>query len=247
MIPGDLESWHAEWMRIADRNWQRGLAEEKLGHIRTAMNCFLRAADYYRQAEFHLEPDDASAGCRPSRRWKPARTSSSPTSIRPAKWSRSPTSPASRSAAISFARRFPATRLPVLICMGGLDSIKDEMWFMQAHGCLQRGISVLMIDGPGQGGTLRRHGSPPAHDNEVPIGKCIDWLEKRADVDHQAHRRVRLQHGRLLRRARRLLRASAGRGDFARRDLVGARHVGHRRATTSASPCISAGCSAPRR
>jgi hypothetical protein len=25
MIPGDLESWHAEWMRIADRNWTRGL------------------------------------------------------------------------------------------------------------------------------------------------------------------------------------------------------------------------------
>ena len=45
MIPGDLESWHTEWMVIADANWQRGLAEEKLGHIRTAMNCFLRAAD----------------------------------------------------------------------------------------------------------------------------------------------------------------------------------------------------------
>ena len=45
IIPGDLESWHAEWMVVADRNWQRGLAEEKLGHIRTAMNCFLRAAD----------------------------------------------------------------------------------------------------------------------------------------------------------------------------------------------------------
>ena len=29
MIPGDLESWHTEWMRIADRNWDRGLAEEK--------------------------------------------------------------------------------------------------------------------------------------------------------------------------------------------------------------------------
>ena len=46
---------------------------------------------------------------------------------------------------------------PCLISMGGLDSIKDEMWFMQAHGALQRGISVLMIDVPGQGGTLRRH------------------------------------------------------------------------------------------
>src|SRR3569832_606852 len=55
---------------------------------------------------------------------------------------------------------FEAARQPVLICMGGRDSIKDEMWFMQAHGALQRGISVLMIDGPGQGGTLRRHKIP---------------------------------------------------------------------------------------
>src|SRR5206468_11701586 len=78
---------------------------------------------------------------------------------------------------------FPGDKLPVLICMGGLDSIKDEMWFMQAHGSLQRGISVLMIDGPGQGGTLRRHKLATRHDTEVPIGRCIDWLEKRADVD----------------------------------------------------------------
>ena len=45
-------------MPIADRNWTRGLAEEKLDHVRTATNCFLRAADYYRQAEFHLDPND---------------------------------------------------------------------------------------------------------------------------------------------------------------------------------------------
>src|SRR6202171_35926 len=32
MIPGDLGSWHAEWMRIADRHWDRGLTEEKAGH-----------------------------------------------------------------------------------------------------------------------------------------------------------------------------------------------------------------------
>jgi len=50
---------------------------------------------------------------------------------------------------------------------------------MQAHGCLQRGISVLMIDGPGQGGTLRRHKIVTRADSEVPIGKCIDWLERR--------------------------------------------------------------------
>jgi pimeloyl-ACP methyl ester carboxylesterase len=78
---------------------------------------------------------------------------------------------------------FPGDKLPVLICMGGLDSIKDEMWFMQAHGCLQRGISVLMIDGPGQGGALRRQGLVNRPDTEVPIGYCIDYLETRNDVD----------------------------------------------------------------
>jgi dienelactone hydrolase len=57
------------------------------------------------------------------------------------------------------------------------------MWFMQAHGALQRGISVLMIDGPGQGGTLRRHKLPTRPDYEVPIGACIDYLRTRPDVD----------------------------------------------------------------
>src|SRR3546814_15440565 len=58
MIPGDKESWYAEWRRIADDNQERGDDELKSGHVRTAMNCWLRAADYYRQAEFWLRPDE---------------------------------------------------------------------------------------------------------------------------------------------------------------------------------------------
>jgi pimeloyl-ACP methyl ester carboxylesterase len=182
MIPGDLESWHAEWMRVADRNWSRGLAEQSLGHVRTAMNCFLRAADYYRQAEFHLDPEDP--------RRLPTFEKMEACSHQFLSYLNPPGEvidiPYERDKPICgyFVRApFPGRRLPVLICMGGLDSIKDEMWFMQAHGCLQRGISVLMIDGPGQGGTLRRHRIVTRADSEVPVGKCIDWLEKRADVD----------------------------------------------------------------
>src|SRR5258708_5152672 len=50
MIPGDLESWHAEWMRIADRHSNRRLTEEPSGHIRTPMEVFPRAANFYRAA-----------------------------------------------------------------------------------------------------------------------------------------------------------------------------------------------------
>ena len=88
-----------------------------------------------------------------------------------------------------------------LICTGGLDSIKDEMWFMQAHGCLQRGISVLMIDGPGQGGTLRRHKIVTRADSEVPIGKLHRLARTPPRRRSVPHRRVRIEPPRLLRRA----------------------------------------------
>jgi dienelactone hydrolase len=182
MIPGDLESWHKEWLHIAQRNWQRGQQAESNGHVRTAMNCYLRAADYFRQAEFYLKPDD------PRRLATFERMEAC--SHRFLKYLQ----PAGEVVDIPYEKDvplcayfvkspYPQAKQPVLICMGGLDSIKDEMWFMQARGALQRGIAVLMIDGPGQGGTLRRHGVPNRVDTEVPIGKCIDWLEQRSDID----------------------------------------------------------------
>ena len=70
-----------------------------------------------------------------------------------------------------------------LICTGGLDSIKDEMWFMQAHGCLQRGISMLMIDGPGRVARCADTRSSPAPTAKCRLANCIDWLEQRPDVD----------------------------------------------------------------
>jgi pimeloyl-ACP methyl ester carboxylesterase len=182
MIPGDLESWHKEWKHIADRNWKRGEEAEAQGHIRTAMNCFLRAADYYRQAEFYLKPDDPRR--LPTFERMEACSHRFIRNLNPAGEVVDIPYENGVSLCAYFVRSpYPIAKQPVLICMGGLDSIKDEMWFMQAKGALKRGISVLMIDGPGQGGTLRRHKVPNRVDTEVPIGKCIDWLEARSDID----------------------------------------------------------------
>jgi pimeloyl-ACP methyl ester carboxylesterase len=182
MIPGDLESWHKEWKHIADRNWNRGEEAEAQGHIRTAMNCFLRAADYYRQAEFYLKPDDPRR--LPTFEKMEACSHRFIRNLNPAGEVVDIPYENGVSLCAYFVRSpYPIAKQPVLICMGGLDSIKDEMWFMQAKGALQRGISVLMIDGPGQGGTLRRHKVPNRVDTEFPIGKCIDWLEARSDID----------------------------------------------------------------
>ena len=182
MTPGDDESWYREWTQVARRNHERADKAEADGHIQTAQNSWLRASGYYRQAEFWLDGHD------------PRRLATFELMEACTKKFLSYLVPAGEAVDIPYENgvslcayfvRSPlgTGKQPVLISMGGLDSIKDEMWFMQAHGALQRGISVLMIDGPGQGGTLRRHGVVTRHDYEVPVGRCIDYLETRGDVD----------------------------------------------------------------
>jgi dienelactone hydrolase len=182
MTPGDNESWHREYMRIADRNFERGNEAEAAGHVQTAMNNWLRAADYYRQAEFWLKHDDP-------RRLATFEKGEASTR-RFLAW----LSPPGEAVEIPYEKgvslcgyfiRSPHARgkQPTLVCFGGLDSHKDELWFMVGRGAIQRGMSVLMVDGPGQGGTLRRHGVRTRYDYEVPVGRCIDYLETRDDVD----------------------------------------------------------------
>lgn len=179
MKQGDDDSWHEEWLRVAERNHRRGDEEEEKGHIRTAMNCWLRAADYYRSAEFWLLPDD------------PRRLATFDKCERAShKWLRyvgGETVAVPYEGGVSMPAYFikpkGRTKCPVLISFGGLDSFKDELWFMTGHGAVQRGIAVLMVDGPGQGGTLRRHRIATRYDYEVPVARCIDFLLKRSDVD----------------------------------------------------------------
>lgn len=181
MVPGDKESWHAEWLRIATRNHERGDAAEAAGHIETAKASWLRAVDYYRQAEFWLAGDDPRRlqvfdkleQC--SHNW--------------GRYLRPPLErveiPYEDTFLYAYFLRAPhrIEKQPTLISFGGLDSFKDEMWFMQARAAIDRGISVLMVDGPGQGGTLRRHKIANRYDYEVPVGAMIDYLETRDDVD----------------------------------------------------------------
>ena len=182
MTPGDAESWHAEWTHIAVRNDERGDAEFQAGHIRTAMNCWLRAANYFREAEFWLAPDDPRrlatfTRCEnASKKWLAAMTPRGEAVEIPYE----PGKPLH-----GYFIRSPhgGERQPVLISVGGLDSFKDELWFMTGRGAIQRGMSVLLVDGPGQGAALRRNRQYTRHDYEVPIGACIDWLLARKDVD----------------------------------------------------------------
>jgi dienelactone hydrolase len=182
MTPGDPESWHEEWLATAERNRLRGDAAEAAGNVQTAKDCWLRAVDYYRQAEFWLASDDPRRlatfdKCEAS--FQKAGRYFTP----PVERVKIPYEDGVHLAGYFIRAPYDTGRQPVLIAFGGLDSFKEELLFMVGNGSLRRGISCLLVDGPGQGATLRRFGVHNRHDYEVPVGRCIDYLETRDDVD----------------------------------------------------------------
>ena len=71
----------------------------------------------------------------------------------------------------------------MVICFGGLDEYKDELLHEMPRHAFPRGLSLLLVDLAGQGGSLRRRGLRFRVDSERPVGGCIDYLLSRDDVD----------------------------------------------------------------
>ncbi len=182
MVPGDKESWHEEWLRVADRNRVRGDEAEAKGHSMTARASWLRATDYYRSAEFWLaagDPRRLATFTRCEESFQKAGRYFTP----PVETVQIPYENGTHLYAYFLRSPHAPARQPVLISFGGLDSFKEELYFMVGRATLERGISCLHVDGPGQGGTLRREEVHNRFDYEVPVGRCIDYLERRGDVD----------------------------------------------------------------
>lgn len=182
MVPGDKKSWHAEWMRVADRNRIRGDQAEAAGNVFTARACWLRATNYYRSAEFWLAADD------PRRlatfdRCEEVFANAGKYFNPPIEQVKVPYEDGGQLHAHFVPAPNAGVKAPVLIAFGGVDSFKEELLFMVGRAALERGISCLLVDGPGQGATLRREKIPNRFDYEVPVRYCVDYLETREDVD----------------------------------------------------------------
>jgi dienelactone hydrolase len=178
---GDRDSWHEAWLVPARRNLARAEAAEAAGHRLTARANWIRAANYSRTAEFFLDPADP--------RRLPTFDSVEACSHR----ALALFDPAGEVVAVPYeggahldAYFLPAPgagRRPAVIAFGGLDEFKDELIQEMERQALARGLSLLLVDLPGQGGTLRRQGLTARFDTEVPVAACVDYLLGRADVD----------------------------------------------------------------
>lgn len=173
---GDLESWFSEWKSLAEYVENIANSAESAGERETASRSYFRASNYYRMADFYLDRDDPRE---------------LPTYGKHVSLFQKATEfrvPKVETVSIPFegkelhgyfirsANAKKESKQPCVIIFGGADSTCEEAYFSSAVDALARGLSVLLIDGPGQGYTLRFQKLYARFDYEKTVEVALDYL-----------------------------------------------------------------------
>jgi pimeloyl-ACP methyl ester carboxylesterase len=173
---GDLESWYTAWAATADR--VDALAARTQDTISKG-DAYMRASTYQRLAEFLLSPDDPR---RPGSLDKAVRWFSQGLDALGVRYE-------------SFSARYDNGRLramylpgaagsekkPLIVAIGGYDSILEEKYPVIGKAALHRGYSVLLYEGPGQGEPLRKYGLKFTPEWEKPTAAVLDEFLRTRD------------------------------------------------------------------
>ena len=179
---GDNERWFTDWTLLADDIEQLAIQEEKQNHYRTAGGAFLRASNYHFIAERYLSAKDSR------------KLDSYEKVMQCFQRGIHYLYPQFEKVNIPYEGKYlPAYFLPgrdvtaenpgkTIIGFGGLDSCKESTIPLLTE-FIHRNINCLMVDGPGQGESLRVNKIPSRFDYEVPASAAYDFVAKRRDVD----------------------------------------------------------------
>jgi dienelactone hydrolase len=190
----DDEAWFDACVKVADR--VRGHAESfrAAGHPASASSFYLRACHYYQMGERFRTPKDTRAldayraavdcfhrfvavsGSEIEIVEVPFEGGALPGYFVPAQ--KPPPCPPPQAGEGRV-----GVRTPCVVFFDGLDVTKEIQFLRGVPDLARRGISVLVMDGPGTGEAIRFRGMVLRHDYEKAGSACIDYLEQRADVD----------------------------------------------------------------
>jgi dienelactone hydrolase len=178
------ESWMQSWMKVAERVGAMALAEEDRGWRRSAGRKYWRAAVYAFVAERLMSSLDARRDHVYGKALDYFRKAVGNLK-HPVEFVEVPYQDTSLPAL--FVKAEPPvgeSRTPCMLHFDGLDLLKELLYLRgSAEELRVRGISVLIVDHPGVGEALRRRGLKAFPETEVPAKACVDYLERRADVD----------------------------------------------------------------
>ncbi len=175
---GDPESWFKEWNSIAEHVENVGRSAESAGERETASDSYFRASNYYRMADFYLDRDD------------PRELETYEKHVSLFQKAAELRVPRVETVSIPFegkqlhgyfvestkTEKTGEGKRPCVIIFGGADSTCEEVYFSSALSAAARGMHVLLVDGPGQGYTLRFQKLYARFDYEKTVGAAFDYL-----------------------------------------------------------------------
>ncbi|MEK6709696.1 MAG: alpha/beta fold hydrolase, partial [Nitrospinota bacterium] len=180
----DDKAWLAEGARMGDRMRGLGMKAERAGNRLTAAAFHKRACMYYQIGERFPTPKDKRALEAYKKSLDCFR-----------RFARLTDGPKIERAEIPFERgkKLPALfvhaqntrqrRPPVVVVFDGFDISKEIQYMQGVEDLVRRGVSVLLVDAPGNGESIRFRGLYMRHDHEAAGSAAIDYLETRKDVD----------------------------------------------------------------
>lgn len=180
---GDNEAWFTEWTNMAETLEKR--AEEALseGHELTAAGLLRRACMYYQTGERFRQPKDKRALDVYRRSVDCMKRAANFLDFPVLDYVEIPYENGQSLPGIFMkASRDQKEPRPAVVFFDGLDVTKEMCSFFGVPDLLRRGVNCLLVDGPGNGESIRFRGLTVRYDQEVPAGAAVDYLETREDV-----------------------------------------------------------------
>jgi dienelactone hydrolase len=181
---GDDQAWFAEWTRMGEE--LENLAKEASSKKRfiTASIFNFRACMYFQTGERFRQPKDQKA-LDVFRRAVACFKEAAKYVEHPSLESVEVPYEGGKSLPALFVKPSADAKgpFPTVIFFDGLDVTKEYCYFWGVRDLVRRGLACLIVDGPGNGESIRFRGLKLRYDMEVPAGAGVDYLEGRKDVD----------------------------------------------------------------
>ena len=181
---GDDAAWFREWAREAEAVEHAGRAHLAAGRKATAASYLLRAANYYHVGERFLQPK--SEGLAAYRRGVDCFRDAARLMRRPRiEHVEIPYEGATLPAVLVHAEAVPGRSgpVPAMVFFDGFDVTKEIQYFKGVPDLAARGIACLIVDGPGNGESVRFRNLYLHHETERYATAAYEYLAARSEID----------------------------------------------------------------
>ncbi len=184
---GDDKAWFVEWASMAEDLERKGRERAASGHDHSAAAYLFRAAHYYHIGERFLQPKTPE-GLAAYRRGVECFREAAVRTRRPRIEHVEVPYEGTSLPAIFVHGETPAggaRRGPAMVYFDGFDITKEIQYFKGIPDLAARGIACLIVDGPGNGESIRFRNVPLHHETERYATPAYEYLAARPEVDPQ--------------------------------------------------------------